>query len=222
MKPPAAAKKYQSYAVTVRPRDGATSEHDDILINFVKKYCEYYYVVSEKLDRERHLHGGLFFKKKYTRSDVTIMLKRCYRELDDDEKRVLARGVRIMYNMDFIDNYLDKDDETEEVCKNLPEAKFLEGYWPPTAEQQKARADKAVDKFYANLEYLWFQHQRPGVEINYHSVSCFLDRMMCKDRLIRCIPNDDRFKQTARMLVRYLSKSSTYVVPLRPWEEDLS
>ena len=130
MKPPASAKKYQSYAFTVRPRDGATEAHDQIAIQFVQKHCSYYYIVSEKTGSDRHLHAGVFFKKAMPRSNVTTILSRVYRELADDEKRVLCRGVRIMYNMDFIQNYLDKDDDTETVISNLPEEKFLEGYWP--------------------------------------------------------------------------------------------
>ena len=224
MKPPAGPKKYQSYALTVRPRDGATGFHDQIMSDFVKKYCEYYFVVSEKLDSDRHLHAGLFLKKATSRSDLCCMIKRAYRMLDDDEKRVLVKGVRIMYNMDFIENYLDKDDDTEEVLKNLPEANFLEGYWPPTSDQMKAKAEQAVDKYYAKLEYLWYQYQNPGVEVNYQSVCMFLSRMMNAEREIRVIADDRKLKQTAMALARYIRKDVSYVVALasrdRDWETD--
>ena len=119
--PPTVTNKYQAYAITVRPLDGATSEHDNLLCAFVQKYCEYYYIVSEKLDDERHLHCGIFLKKPLTRSNLSIMLRRVFKTFSDDEKRVLAGGLRIMYNIDFIRTYLDKDDDTELILNNLPE-----------------------------------------------------------------------------------------------------
>ena len=123
--PPSVNNKYQSYAITVRPLDGATSEHDNLMSAFVQKYCEYYYIVSEKLDDERHLHCGIFLKKPLTRSNLGVMLKRVFKNLADDEKRVLVGGIRIMYNIDFIRTYLDKDDETELILNNLPEVSHL-------------------------------------------------------------------------------------------------
>lgn len=213
--------KYKTYALTIRPLDGATRFHDDILCKFVRKYCEYYYIVSEKLDDERHLHAGIFLKKALPRSNISQMLKRIFRDLTDEEKRVLNQGIRIMYNMDFIDNYLNKDDDTELVLRNLPEASCLESYWPPSKEQEKAKAKAAVDKYYANLEYLWYQHQNPSVEINYDTCARFLSRMMYSDRLVRVLRDDKAHAQCAKHLSRYLRKDESYVPPLAPWETDL-
>ena len=210
--------KYRSYAITVRPLDGATNVHDDLLCKFVRKYCEYYYIVSEKTDDERHLHAGLFLKKPTSRSNFSLMIRRVFADLSDDEKRVLNQGIRIMYNMDFIENYLDKDDDTELVLQNLPEQGHLESYWPPSKEQEKAKAKAAVDKYYANLEYLWYQHQSPSVEVNYESCARFLSRMMYCDRLIRVLRDDKAIAQTAKHLMRYISKDDRYVPALPPWE----
>lgn len=218
MKAPFVKQEYKSYALTVRPRDGATITHDGLLVTFLRKYCQYWYVVSEKLDEERHLHAGVFFKKAQTRSNVCLMLKRVFKDLDDDEKRVLGKGVRIMYNLDFIEEYLNKDDDTVVVSDNMAEAKHLEGYWPPSKDQERAKASMATDKYYAKLECLWYEHQSPGVEIRYDTVCAFLSRMMNKERLIRVIVDDRKLKQTAMALSRYIRKDDRYVVELAPWE----
>lgn len=218
MKAPYVRSEYKSYAFTVRPRDGATVTHDGLLVSFLRKYCQYWYVVSEKTEEERHLHAGAFFKKAHTRCNMTIMLKRVFKDMEDDEKRVLAKGVRIMYNMDFIEEYLNKDDDTVVISDNMAEASYLEGYWPPTQEQDRAKAQMAVDKYYAKLECLWYEHQSPGVEVRYETVCAFLSRMMNKERLIRVIADDRKLKQTAMALSRYIRKDDRYVVELAPWE----
>lgn len=211
--------KYKSYALTVRPLDGATSVHDDLLCQFAQKYCEYYYIVSEKLDSERHLHAGLFFKKTYTRSALSMMIKRVYKDLSDDEKRVLNQGLRIMYNFDFIENYLDKDDDTELLLKNLPEKAHLEGYWPPSKDQDKAKAVAATDKFYANLEYLWYQHVPPGVECSKLTTQSFLFDMMFNKRLIKVMRDRKAIITTSEMLYWYITKTSTAQIEPAPWEQ---
>lgn len=218
MRVPNTPSKYQSYALTIRPLDGATDIHDDILCRFVRKYCEYYYIVSEKTDYERHLHAGIFMKKMTSRSDLSIMLKRIFKDFSPEEKRVLNQGIRIMYNIDFVENYLDKDDDTELILQNLPEAAHLEAYWPPSKEQEKAKARAAVDKYYANLEYLWYQHQNPSVEVTYETCCRFLSRMMYSDRLIRVLRDDRAISQTARHLSRYIRKDDRYIPSLAAWE----
>lgn len=218
MKAPFVKSEYKSYGLTVRPRDGATGAHDTILVSFLRKYGEYWYCVSEKVDDERHLHAGVFLKKATTRSNVTIMLKRAFKDLEDDEKRVLARGVRIMYDMNFIEEYMNKDEDIEIISDNMAEPAYLEGYWPPAKDQDRAKAQSATDKYYAKLECLWYEHQSPGVEVRYENVCAFLSRMMNKERLIRVISDDKKLKSTAQALARYIRKDDRYVVPLAPWE----
>lgn len=216
---PTAVDKYKSFALTIRPKDGAGPVHDDLLCKFVQKYCEYYYVVSEKLGMDRHLHAGIFLKKPLSRGEVCTMLVRVYRELEDDEKRVLRQGVRIMYNFDFISSYLDKDDDTEVVLNCLPEEAHLESYWPPSKAQAKAKAAAAVDKYYANLERLWYEHVSPGVEVRRETVRNFLFDMMYSKRLIRVIRDDKSILQTAKHLERYISRTLVCDIVPPPWEE---
>lgn len=217
MIPPSVKKSYKSYAVTVRPRDGATLLHDNLLTEFARKYCDYYHIVSEKLETDRHLHAALFLKRGVSRSNFLLMVKRVFKMLDDDEKRVLNQGVRIMYNADFMDEYLDKDDDTEVIASNRPETHSLDAYWPPSAEQEKAKASQAVDKYYAKLEMYWNQHRGPGVEQTYENVCAFVSDMMNDKRVIRVISDDRKLKATARALQRYMTRAH-YVVSLDPWE----
>lgn len=214
---PTAAKTYKSYAFTLRPRDGCVLRHDNKTVAWLRRYCDYYACHAEGVDEGRHLHCGLYLKKAVTRSNIALMLVRAFRDvLEDDEIRVLKGGIRIMYNRDFIDNYMTKE-EYEEVAVNMPEAACLDGYYPPSEEQEMAKALKAVDKYYAKLEAYWFQYQPPATEMTYHNVAAFLSRLMNELRLIRVIADDRKLKTTARALKRYMTKEH-YVVTLDPWE----
>lgn len=211
---------YRSYAFTFRPRDGVKGEHDDVLVKWIRKNCEYYYLVSEKLDAERHLHCGVFLKRAKTRSNFSQDMARLFAKyIDDDERRVLKRGVRIMYNYDFIQNYLDKDDDTDVLLSNLPERQRLDAYWPPSAEQEKAQAMAATDKYYAKLELLWNTHISPGVECTRETCRDFLFDMMYAKRLIRVLRDDKAIVSVAKNLHRYVTKMSRSDVDVAPWDQ---
>ena len=202
---------YKTYAITVRPRTGITDVQVQRLSDWVKKQCEYYHVVTEKNDDERHLHAGLFLKKEKERKNVISMLLNQMKELDGEERTVLRKGVKVMYNMDFIDNYLDKDDDTKVIVSNLPD-QYL-GF-PEKAEDLNRKADP----YYAKLEKLWYEHQNTGVEVCGQTCRDFLFDMMYNKRLIRIIADDKRIMQVARHLMRYLKKSTVCNLEVPPWE----
>lgn len=209
---------YQSFSVTFRPRSGVTDLQISKFMKYVRRRCEYYHVVTEKTGMDRHIHAALFMKKACTKGNVAIDMCRLDPDLDSDEKAVARRGVKIQYNRDWVQVYLDKDDETEVVSSNMPEWSFLESYWPPALDQKKAMAEKAVDKYYAKLEVLWLEHRGPGIEICKESVRDFLTDMMYSARKIRVM---DRKKHlsVALCLTDYLNKAtSSPELSFAPWE----
>lgn len=214
-------RKYKSFALTVRPRDGVTDEHIASFVKLAKRVSEFYFVATEKEGSERHIHAGLFLKEAIDVKGMNRQLVRVYKDFDDDEQRTLRKGTRIMYNIDFIENYIgdaDKGDVTVVVAKELPEAKFLEGYWPSKAEQNKAIALSATDKFYAKLERLWFETRDPGVDINRDTVAVFIYDMMFKSRKIRVLRDQKHIKNVVWLLERYLKKDVSGDISYAPWE----
>lgn len=113
--------KCKSYALTVRPLDGITDAQISKLSKWIRKNCDYYHLVTEKTMAERHVHAALFLKSEKSRSNVLQMIMQQFKDLSTTEKSVLRRGLKIMYNGDFIKNYLDKDDDTVVVMSSLPE-----------------------------------------------------------------------------------------------------
>lgn len=212
--------KYSSFAITFRPRDGVTDAHITKFMKYVRRTCQYYYVVTEKVEDARHIHAGIFLSSPKTKNNICIDLKRIDPTLDDDEKRNINRGVRIQYNFDFIQNYLDKDDDTVLVSKNLPEVQRLDAYWPPDEEQRLAQSKKAIDKYYANLEALWHIHAPVATDTSRDAVADFLFDMMYNRRLIRVLKDDRTVKNTVFNLKRYLSKATRHDLEWEPWLND--
>lgn len=219
MSPPAVVPSYKSYAVTVRPRDGVTPEQITKFMKWVRKMCVYYYVVTEGEGATRHIHAGLFMYKAQKRSNLCTALVRQFPELDNEESRILKAGVRVQYDINFIESYLTKDEEVIEIASTLPEVGKLEGFWPPAAEQAKAKAAKAVDKYFAKLEMLWNEHRGPSVEVTQKNVGDFLFDMMYDTRAIRCIVDPKRGKQTVTVLLNYLSRKTVCDYDWAPWEK---
>ena len=211
--------EYRAYAVTIRPRNGVTDEHVKSVAKFVRFRSEYYVMVTEKTGHERHIHAGLFLKKPMRKNKLNEYLTNliCFKELGFDEKRVIRQGTKIMYNCDWVNEYLDKEDDTVIVMKNLPEEKHLEAYFPGEAEQQKAqraaRVNAAKDAYFQMLEELWYQQMPPGTEICFNTTKDFLADNMYNKRTIKVLRDLRHISNTANHLVRYLKKATKIACP---------
>ena len=145
-------KKYHAFAFTVRPRNGIS---EDRIIAY-NEYCDKQagsYTCTEKLGAERHLHGQVFFAQAVTRGYFVKALVRIFErtgEFDQRECSVLRAGVRIAYDNNFIETYLQKDDDNTVVYNtNVP--KETEGYYP-TKEEQEAVMSAGVDPVMSDME----------------------------------------------------------------------
>ena len=210
---------YSSYAITVRPLDGVTDQHVLKLSKWIKKNSDYYHIVTEKSGSSRHVHAGFFLKSPKPRSNVLQMVMQLFKTLSGPEKSVLRKGLRIMYNWDFVDQYLNKDDETVVIDSSLPEHR-LDSYFPPKPVPPSEKADKKCSIFYHELEELWFKHCLPTVPITTSFVRDFLFKMMYSERCIPVIRDDKQIVQTARHLVRWLNKAEMSTIELAPFEKE--
>lgn len=181
--------------------------------------CDYYHVVTEKQGSQRHVHAGIVLKQPTTKSNLGVMVKRLFKDFDTAEQRVLLQGVKIMYNMDFIDHYLNKDDDTVVISTCLPEAGHMEKYFPPKPNTDAVRTKKC-SAYYHELEHLWYEHKQPHEEVNTMCVRDFLFKMMYSLRIIPVIRDDKTIIQTARHLCRWLNKSETSTIELPPFEKE--
>jgi len=212
--------KIRSFAITIRPRDGVDNEQIIKFVTWVKKTCEYHYIITEKADHERHIHAGIFLKKPSTHSNVSIQLVRLFKELDTHERTTLRGGVKKMYNIDFIKTYMEKDDHTVVIDKNLPEEATLDAYFDEVPAPKK-KGPQTADPYYASLEKLWFTYKRPIEETNPPNIRNFLMNMMNCERKIRVIADNRKIFQLSVSLSRYINKETEWRVTPEAFHQDL-
>lgn len=210
----------RSYAITIRPRGGI--DHGDIavFVAWCKKKCDYYYIITEKEDDARHIHAGIFLKSKSTKSNLATLLLRLFKDFSVEEKSVLRNGIKMMYNADFINNYMDKGDDTVVIETHLPEEATMDSYFSECPAPKK-KGPSSTDPFYANLEKLWWEHKRPIEETNPSNLRNFLMNMMNNKRLIRVIADNKKIYQISCALSRYINKETSWNVEADPFHQDV-
>jgi len=212
--------KFRSFALTVRPLDGITDKQIELTMAFIRRRCEFYHVVTEKTGSSRHIHAGLILKEAVSRSNLLVQVLRIFKDLTPQEKTVLRSGLKIMYNWDFVNSYLDKDDDTVVVASNLPEEGHIESFFPPKPVPVEGERVKKCSIYYHELESLWFKHTSPGMEINTVTARDFLFNVMYNLRVLPVIRDDKQIVQVARHLVRWLNKATTSTIELPCFEKE--
>lgn len=210
--------KFSTYALTFRPKDGVDDDQVQKLTAWISKRCVYYHIVTEKTGSARHLHAGLFLRTPITRSNIGVLLSRLFADLPSNEKRVWLNGIKIMYNEDFIDKYLDKDDDTVVIASCLPEKGHLESYFP--SKPLPVERTRKCSAYYHELETLYYKFVEPHTDVNTMNVRNFLFKMMYSERCIPVIKDDKTIIQTARHLVRWINKAEYSTVVMPPFEQE--
>lgn len=210
----------RSFCLTHRPYGGVSDDDIALLMKWVKRNCDYYYVITEKEDVSRHIHAALFCKKPKTLSNFTTDMLRLYKDITTEEKSVLRKGCKLQYNMDFINVYMAKGDDTVLIERNLPEEHTLDSYYSEIPAPKK-KGPSSADPFYANLEKLWFIHKRPIEECNPSNLRNFLMKMMNEVRCIRVISDNRKIFQISCALSRYINKETSYHVEPDPFHQDV-
>lgn len=211
---------HRSFSLTLRPRDGVSDNQISLLAKWIKKNCCYYLMITEKLDSDRHVHAALFLKKKKIPSNFATDMMRLFKDLDPEEKSVFRRGIKSMYNYDWVTEYLNKGDDTVVIERNLPEVATLDSYFSEVPDPRK-KGPSAADPFYANLEKLWYEYKRPIEECNPSNLRNFLMAMMNEKRLIRVISDNRKIFQISCALSRYINKETSWNVEPEPFHQDV-
>lgn len=212
--------RFKTYALTLRPRNGVDTDMISTCTKWIKKRCEFYHIVTEKEGSERHIHAALYLKAEVTKSNLNTVWVRLLKtfKLDSAELSVARKGVKILYSNDFVDNYLDKDDDTVVIESNLPESGTLLQWYPPKPVVQDRAKKHSI--YYHELEALWEKHKRPLLEVNTENCRHFLFNMMYNERCINIIKDDRTIIQTARHLTRWLNKAEHSTIELAPFEKE--
>jgi len=118
-----------------------------------------------------------------------------------------------MYNIDFINFYMEKDDYIVVIDKNLLEESTLDEYFFEILALKK-KGFSSTDLFYANLEKFWYMFKRLIEETNSKNLRNFLMNMMNKERKIRVIADNRKIFFIFCALSRYINKEDEFYVDL--------
>lgn len=210
--------KFSTYAFTFRPRNGVTDSQISSLVTYIKKVSDYYFIITEKTDDERHVHSAFCLKKPTFRSGIATALSRLFKELAKDERTVMYRGLKILYSDSFLNEYMAKGDSTVVIERNLPEGGSLNSYYPPKREPVHVRGMNLHVEM-KRYESLWFEYVASHVEVNTENARDFLFRMMYSERTIGLM-DDKKMYQMSRHLVRWMNKTEYCKLELPPFEKE--
>ena len=161
-------------------------------MKYVRLYCDYAYVVTEKTGNERHVHAALWLKEELRTDHMKIRWARMFKELDNDEQRILKNGIKVMYNDDWYKTYLQKEDETEIVYCNPPD-KYLN--YP---QRQPTDVVKAPRSIYRHYEELWQKYRNTASPSDPRACADFLFELMYSKRVLPVLPNDRDWETVLR------------------------
>lgn len=205
----------KSFSITIRPKDGITTDHITKYQKWVAKKTTYSYTVTEKELHEKHIHSAIFFDTPQRIDNLKRSLISLFSFSGNEKYHAVC--IKTIYSHDWI-SYLEKGDSTVVLHSNLPEEHNIESYFSPTPNKTNKTTTLS---YYGRLEKLWYEIQDAQHETNPASCRDFLFRLMYKDRLIEPLRDDKTIIQVSRHLSRYLQKMETSCIEVNSlYEKD--
>ena len=204
--------------MTLRPRDGILDRDLSPIDEYLKK-CDYYLVITEKEEEQKHIHACFFLKEERELKVFNRYWKRKYQYMLDEQRGIwkyLYVG-KPVYNDDWISKYLKKNDQTKVIYSKIPSKDDrLPYYRDIEIQDQKTRS---ADPYFNKLERLWEENDQFGSreengftirECNLYVIERFLCYLMFDARVIKPVQNAARMRRLCKTLVMYIKKSHTY------------
>lgn len=144
-------RKYKAFAFTIRPKQGLTENLKLEFLDWIKNK-DGGFAVLEGEGESLHMHGGIFLEVETTKSNFNMQLQRHFEKhkRDEDSIKVQRGGTRILYDMNFLNNYLNKQD-SRTIYQAIPDN--VDDYFPSQEEQECAK-NKCVDSVLAEYDLL--------------------------------------------------------------------
>ena len=145
--------KYTTWTITVRPHGGITNEQIAGVSKWITRTCDYYHIITHKDGSERHMHAAMFIKRETVRSNLNSCLGSvtCLKDLTEAEKGVLRKGTKVMYDWNFISEYLAKHNPSHE--KYDPFHKVVASKLPPLDEREAVGKQRFPEKDDKRMEH---------------------------------------------------------------------
>jgi len=195
----------QLWSITFRPRNGVSDAQIETFIAHIAKYPQAF-AVTEKKDDARHIHAGIMVDTPWLQGNIRNTFLRLFvKDLDDKEKKV-ALIVKHWYNLDWYEQYCDKNDDTVSLYDNINPDDL------PFAEPDDKQDARPVSAWYRKMEKQLLEDTRFKPPYTEETCLAFLNTLQNLDRTIEVIPDPKQLQQKTRALKRFVEQydGSTY------------
>jgi len=201
--------EFKSFGFTLRTKVGIKDAHIKEFERWLKKQ-PYAVYVFEKENDERHIHGQVWYDTPRTRGNIKKPLDRHIINNYEKDEFVLrySTNVRIAYNNEFLDEYLQKENSFEYY--NPPDDSMIYDYYPTEETQEHIQAKaKSKNGWLLELEQLWKEHALEEWKAlpNIVSVASFLQLVGGMD-LWRVCKDAKQRQQEAQIFQWWLNKNT--------------
>jgi len=208
--------KYNCVQFTLRPRGGVTDRDISVVKTFITKWCQYYHVITEKKDEERHIHCALILNTPATVNSFNKKAKRKFEYICQEDRGLmnyLYKGGP-WYNEDWYVEYCDKGDDTVVVMHSMCDQEARLPLYIDIPPEERRNVTTA-DPYLAKLERLWIEdgeslcrNSSGSIEVkrNCYLISRWISRKCFKDRVLKVIYDERRMRRVVKMLLCYLAK----------------
>lgn len=205
--------KFNSFCITIRPKNGIPcgGPLENAIIAKCKKY-DYSYAVAEMEDEARHIHIQIWIEKSSEKGTIARAWERIQEKFDPEwspaAKKVLRSGIRIAYDDNFYQKYLDKGGtlmfektpvEREKYYPNLD--------WQQTQIEKANSVDKKFHRWKCEFES-WLEENQPKhciTEIDKELVAIFMADMMFVKKKWVVVTSSRARKENCECLHAYIN-----------------
>lgn len=208
-------KKYKSFAITVRPRQGISEAVSKEVIKWLEKQ-DYYGYVFEGEGITRHMHAQVWMEKAVPKGVIQMAMvrigERKLADWDEEQKSVMRRGIRIAYS-DWLNDYcLENDEKIDPENKEVNEPLKTNEFYP-TEEEQEALEKKvtACDQKYHDLNVMYTDWLEKNGKVNRLGLAAeFLSWAMFSEKCIKVIEDPKVRRWRAECLMKYNREHHCY------------
>ena len=219
---------YRSFALTIRPRMGITSNTIDAFKSWLLKQ-PYAVAVTEMEHQARHLHAQIWLDEGRTKDDVSKAVKRiCERTIEDwdaAQTKVLRGGIKVAYSDWYLEYLVDNEAkgnvELDSIIVNNPPGR-TEQYYPSEEEQELVKAvSNAADPKFLSMEQQCSEYlEKTNQDLTIKNVAKWLCSAMFQERTMKVLVNQRDRTAICKTLFAYMSHSTNTELFLEKTSEE--
>lgn len=203
---------FRSWTITFRPTDGVTDAQIEALQGWLDK-ADWHYAVTHKSGKERHVHAAIFFPKATNKSNLAtriLGIKGICGTLSGPEQKVFRNGIKIMYNGNFIENYMLTHDDPVVIGDDLPMSmdrfEIMNSYYPPSGDETAKRPPRKLSPWYLDMEQRWFARKcrRPNLDLTFKTIEDLVKYHECVARDISVIADARVHSNMCKKLLEFI------------------